>query len=368
MTTPPPQGYVPPPAAWPIRVTPLPGEALDSWLETYAHRLEITVAELLIAAQLMPDPLITRTQQLAPNYIALMHDDEAGNLARAAGLTPQQIHAMTLRIYDGSALKLHPYYRTIARATLWGRGDGSRYCPTCLAETGGRWSLRWRLSWTFACTKHHTLLADLCPSCGSQARLRRSRRTVFKPFAKPGHCGNKHDRIACTNDLTTTETTTLDHRHPFLTAQTWIDKALQRVENGDAHAVRQVFHDLRALACWVLRRARPGDFTTYGEDVDTNCQAYLGQRVHRNSQPGVFAPTNAAVTAAALTDAVTIINGNNKHATQILQRLLRRAHHWEPLIPPEHSGRSHLSDPVRERIVRASESLPNRSRRSPPWL
>ncbi|WP_327007651.1 TniQ family protein [Dactylosporangium sp. NBC_01737] len=154
MTIPPPNAYVPPPAAWPIRVAPLPGEALDSWLETYAHRLEITVAELLIAAQLMPDPLITRTQQLAPNYIALVHDDEAGNLAHAAGLTPQQIHAMTLSIYDGSALKLHPYYRTIARA----------------------------------------------------------------------------------NDLTTTDTTTLDHRHPFLTAQTWIDKALQRVENGHAPA------------------------------------------------------------------------------------------------------------------------------------
>ena len=31
--------------------------------------------------------------------------------------------------------------------------SGSRYCPKCLAESGGRWQLQWRLAWTFACAK-----------------------------------------------------------------------------------------------------------------------------------------------------------------------------------------------------------------------
>lgn len=352
--------FIPAPAVWPIRVAPLPGEAIDSWMEIYADRLEITVAEMLISAQLMPDPMITRTQQLAPNYIALIHAGEAAKLAHAAGLTPQQIHAMTLSIYDGCALKLHPYHRTIARAALWGRGDGSRYCPACLAENSGRWLLRWRLSWTFACTKHHALLEDLCPSCGRQARLRRSRRTVFKPFAKPGHCGNKQDWQPCTNNLTTTPLTTLDSSHPFLAAQAWINKALHRAETGDPTAVKHVFTDLRALGCWILRRARPGDFAAYGSNIDISCQAYLAEWHHRNATPGVFAPAHAAVAAVALTEAVTIIRGTTHQSTAILQRLIRRAHYWEPLIPPEHSGKSYLSAPVRKRIVKATETLPDR--------
>jgi hypothetical protein len=358
-----PSMFIPAPAVWPIRVAPLPGEAIDSWLEVYADRLDITVAEMLISAQLMPDPLITRTQQLAPNYVAVMRDDEADKLARSAGLTPQQVHAMTLSIYDGHALRLHPYHRTIARAALWGRGDGSRYCPACLSETGGRWLLRWRLSWTFACVKHHALLEDLCPSCGRQARLRRSRRTVFKPFAKPGSCGNKQDWTPCTNDLTKTPLATLDKGHPFLAAQARINKALHRTENGEGTTAKHVFTDLRALGCWILRRARPGDFTTYGKQVDINCQAYLSDYHHRNAVPGVFAPAHAAVTAAALTEALAIMSGTNQQAISILQRLLRRAHYWEPLIPPEHSGRNHLSPTVRKRIIHATDTLPRRRSR-----
>lgn len=33
----------------PIRVAPLPGEALDSWLETLAHRSMVSFREILIA-------------------------------------------------------------------------------------------------------------------------------------------------------------------------------------------------------------------------------------------------------------------------------------------------------------------------------
>ncbi|WP_374227332.1 TniQ family protein [Streptomyces sp. AC512_CC834] len=42
---------------------------------------------------------------------------------------------------------------------------GSRFCPACLEETGGRWQVTWRLGWSFACIRHHVLLADRCPAC-----------------------------------------------------------------------------------------------------------------------------------------------------------------------------------------------------------
>ncbi|MFD3805974.1 TniQ family protein [Streptomyces sp. NPDC058619] len=45
-------------------------------------------------------------------------------------------------------------------------GTTSRYCPACLAQSRGRWQLRWRLGWTFACPRHLLLLLERCPVCG----------------------------------------------------------------------------------------------------------------------------------------------------------------------------------------------------------
>jgi hypothetical protein len=345
---------------WPIRHAPLPGEAFDSWLETYAHRLDISVAEMLIAAGLMPDPMITRRQQLAPNYVVLLHDDEAARLAHATGLASQRLQAMTLARYDEHAVRLHHDQRGVARGMLWGKGDGSRYCPTCLAETGGRWQLRWRLSWTFACTRHQLLLAESCPGCGRQARLRRSRRTVFKPFAAPGLCGNKQDWTACTQDLTTTPVVALPADHPFLHTQTWIDHVLHRIETGDTGnepAPQAVFNDLRALGCWVLRRAQPGDFARYGPAVEAACHAYLTEHHQRGIPAGVFSPTCTSTTAAALTVAVTIIGSARDRAVPVLTTLLDRGHPWESdMIPLERSRRNDISPHLRALILHARDS------------
>jgi hypothetical protein len=44
-------------AAIPIRLPPLPGEALDSWLETYAHLLHVTVRDIFAFAGVDRDRL-----------------------------------------------------------------------------------------------------------------------------------------------------------------------------------------------------------------------------------------------------------------------------------------------------------------------
>ncbi|MGX5825816.1 TniQ family protein, partial [Salmonella enterica] len=68
----------------------------------------------------------------------------------------------------------------------WGNGRRSRYCPDCLAESGGRWQLHWRLGCVFACTEHRCLLADTCPYCGTFQRPRRRPSGVLVP--SPGRC------------------------------------------------------------------------------------------------------------------------------------------------------------------------------------
>ncbi len=78
---------------------------------------------------------------------------------------------MTLRPYDGHAVVIVPGQRRVHRQLVWGRA-GSRFCPACQAGSGGRWQLAWRLGWSFACTRHHVLLADRCPACLRTPRLR----------------------------------------------------------------------------------------------------------------------------------------------------------------------------------------------------
>ncbi|MEU0119639.1 TniQ family protein [Streptomyces bobili] len=79
--------------------------------------------------------------------------------------------AMTLQPFDGHAVDILPRHRRVNRWVLWGRA-GSRFCPFCLADSGGRWLVAWRLSWSFACTRHHVLLVDRCPACHRVPRLR----------------------------------------------------------------------------------------------------------------------------------------------------------------------------------------------------
>ena len=46
-------------AAIPIRLPPLPGEALDSWLETYAHLLHVAVRDIFALAGVDWDHLVS---------------------------------------------------------------------------------------------------------------------------------------------------------------------------------------------------------------------------------------------------------------------------------------------------------------------
>ncbi|MFD1921566.1 TniQ family protein [Streptomyces beijiangensis] len=46
----------------------------------------------------------------------------------------------------------------------------SRWCPCCIRENCGRWMLRWRLAWSYACLIHEVFLAFRCPSPPPQAR------------------------------------------------------------------------------------------------------------------------------------------------------------------------------------------------------
>jgi transposase len=198
-----------------VRVAPVPGEALDSWLEAVAHRCRAPFEELLAAVGLPRG-------RKGPRWMVALNTQEQRSLAKATGVTQKLLRAMTLQAYEGPAVRIDFHRRTPARAGAWGYCGASRYCPACLTETGGRWKLEWRLSWSFTCLRHHALLADTCPTCGNHPR-----RTTPKPDAvpDPGRCacppeGAPHGgKYRCSADLTDVQVLVLPNNHPVFQAQ-----------------------------------------------------------------------------------------------------------------------------------------------------
>ncbi|MFD9813159.1 TniQ family protein [Streptomyces sp. NPDC059080] len=308
----------------PIRLEPLPGEPLDSWLEALAHRSMVDVREILVALGLHH-----RHRGAIPDHTLFLRPEEAEQAATASGVPVNRLHTMTLRQYDQHAVLLHIERRSVIRMQLWGR-SGSRYCPECLIERDGRWLLRWRLPWTFACTRHRLLLAHECPACGH--RPRHGRITLYRDVP-PSQCSTPLQRSGpfCRTDLTRTPAVQVAEDNPVLAAQEWINGLLAKVENSETGQpepeLRDTFEGLRALAAWTLRRAASGDFHSYGEHIEQAAREHQGD--------GQFAPNSAAVAAGSLTRATELLRHPlSEHSVAVVRELLDRDDKAIELMPP----------------------------------
>ncbi|MER5966848.1 TniQ family protein [Streptomyces sp. NPDC002057] len=125
----------------PIRYAPFPGEALDSWLEAIAARLSCPFTDVLGALGL-PNRDPTAAAPVLPRWTTWATADELAAITDVTGVAADVLTAMTLQPYDGHAVEIVPGQRRVHRQALWGRA-GSRFCPACLEETGGRWQLTW---------------------------------------------------------------------------------------------------------------------------------------------------------------------------------------------------------------------------------
>ncbi len=331
----------------PIRLEPLPGESLDSWLEYYAGQCNVRHLDLLRAIGLH------QAWTALEDYTVYLQDDEADRIAIVTGVPVRRLHAMTLQTYDGQATVINWGLRSTKRMELWSRGKGSRFCPRCLHERDGRWSLRWRLSWAFACTKHQILLPHECPGCGTRVRTGPRSATHEIP---PHQCTALRPThgVGCRSDLRTTPATAVPPDSPILEAQRWIDAALDQIESDDAPAEsvsRQTFNDLRTLAAWWLRRYEPGDALNLGPEIDEACQ--------QANENGQFAPTSALVTAAALTAAVQMLSQPLAEASvSVVRTLLDRDRGQLQIMAPAEVRKKleGASDRVHQLVWRAMDS------------
>jgi hypothetical protein len=95
---------------FPIRPAPLPGEALDSWFEALARRLNVRLGDLGLAA---PFKNGTREVAVPTDWTIALREEEVARIAYATGADPQQLHDITLmrRVRDrpaGQQMLPHP--------------------------------------------------------------------------------------------------------------------------------------------------------------------------------------------------------------------------------------------------------------------
>lgn len=186
---------------------PLPDEPLDSWVEFIAHDYGATVGEMARALGLIDaDGVPKATPQSARAWSTSLQPQQLANLELTTGRPADEYLAMTRTTFAANAIRATPQGRISASCPS--TGVAARYCPDCLADSGGRWRLSWQFPFGFACLRHKRLLVDLCPGCRQPPRL------IGHPITlvpNPGHCHNRPSvgspsiRERCGADLTASE-------------------------------------------------------------------------------------------------------------------------------------------------------------------
>src|ERR1700687_4541104 len=126
----------------PIRVRPLPEEALDSWLAANAQRMQCTWGEILDAV--LPESPDTESVSHDIGMLwGALTERERASVSDANEVSPARLDAMTLAgRFGDQIITIHRSTRNVS--TPWGRVHRQRFCPACLRATNGRFNLEWR--------------------------------------------------------------------------------------------------------------------------------------------------------------------------------------------------------------------------------
>ncbi len=202
----------------PIRLAPLPGEALESWLAAFAVRMVATWGELLdtVLPTGVDGLAATRRGGVLTTGIT---NQERQSISTATGVSGADLDSMTLAGRYGALITTDQ--RTLRARTPWGVAYRQRYCPVCVKSFRGRRKLEWFLPWTFVCLEHRCFLADTCPQCCQ-------RQTLFDWFARrlyphPELCSrlirDPGGHYRCSTRLSKARPVTLREGHLLLTTQ-----------------------------------------------------------------------------------------------------------------------------------------------------
>lgn len=253
----------------PLWVPPVEGEALDSWLAAYSRRLRTDVSQFLSFVGL---------HGTRPNHmVRCLTARERHVLSERTGLAQEGLMAMTLEPWDGVAVTIDRPTRRLIRPPNWRHtGNTTRCCPGCLDESAGRWQISWRLPWSFACTRHGTLLLDRCPECGQPPVVHGRRSLRYTP---PGVClygtGSAH-AVRCGFLLPHAGTPLLPKGSLVMKAQEEINSEILRA-GAPREVAAQRGRELAMLAHSALLSLRssldsaPAVVTQYSQSAEAAC-------------------------------------------------------------------------------------------------
>jgi hypothetical protein len=190
--------------------------------------------------------------------VVTLTDPEYAILSTATGLDVATLRGMTLAPLDGVAVTIDVGRRSLGHPPAWRRHAGSRFCPTCLTENDGRWMLRWRLPWAFACSVHACLLVDYCPGCGKRPHPDRPGTRALASVAGrcttglPTHTSGGWRAPTCDHRLTDVPALTLPTAGLVQAAQRRVDHLLHAATHtadpGRQQRIRAVLDEVHTLA------------------------------------------------------------------------------------------------------------------------
>lgn len=287
----------------PIRVDPVAGESIQSWLRMLAHRNEVTWSQIVRAVGLHQ----RRGDGTRTPWAQRLHPHEVTAVAHATAVEPAVLHAMTLAVFDGIGISTGRRPTRPDYGALHGLRNRSRYCPRCLDDSGGRWQLRWHLGYSFVCVRHGVLLDDTCPGCGHPPQ---PGHPTALAIPQPLHCEHRIRRdgatTVCRTDLRAGHLTPAGPTEPMLTAQRIIDEVIDRgqarfgIYAAKPATAHTALADLRLLATRIHRQhTRPGDGAA---ETATETTATSGP-----AAPAGAPVSSAWHTAVALTAAVEVL-------------------------------------------------------------
>lgn len=283
-------------------VGPIPGEALDSWLDAIAFRHGVSRRTVL-----------ERCAIAHSGYGAWMRLLDFADTDRIAGVTgcdPAVVAALAFPCTGNPDSALRGA-QTLPSST-WAWRAHSRWCPQCLTDTGGRWLLAWRLNWTFVCLTHNRSLQDFCPTCAARQRGRPpgSQMPQLDRCAEPVR-DSSGERACCGADLGQDQecvepvNAAMVHSQRLVNALLAGRRAPLRVYRATQPAPQAIFEDVKIIARYVftLLGNMPAGTTMPQAlaDVSIAGGASSGHRAAPAARPAALdIATATAITAAIL--------------------------------------------------------------------
>lgn len=289
---------------FPILLSPVQGETLASWLDRYCSELSTSRKDLYKGLGLRP-----LSPKCSPDHSVRVSEKQAASIFAATGIGSDEIEQLTLARYEGRALVFRGKREGVDARFLWARGSGSRYCPACLHEDPGVWKLAWRLSWSFACTKHSSLLLDDCLGCGCFPRSKPNLRDV----PDLNLCGNAVEGSnggisPCRMNLSQANLVHLPVGGSILSTQAWLENAIDSLELS-ADRVQSLLNDLRLLAGRALRVMSAEDLR---RGVRSDQVPGLDFEVDPRRKHTSLPPSSAAAMATAVSLAAMVLRGDDE--------------------------------------------------------